>query len=351
MNKTINQENSVSANFILLKIKKHKRNLLIFSVVLLLLVFLFGVVFSKYYYNFLFGPFNRNYQDLNSIDKVNSLKEYFVAVEGTDLYETGVFYTEDGGSRETVVSKCLLLRIEDKFLVVDVPKFKEPNLCVSGKLKQMPDELFDALKETYMESELFTEEFEYVFYPFILDARSFRQPGYLGIMLCMIPLLIIIINIIKIILYTLNPKTHPIYKSICKYGDVDNVASDINNELQMETREKYLNTTITKSWLIVEELNNLKIYKLTDIIWVFRTINTQTGNVPISCQLNIKLYDKKSLDIFFGKNEGLLNAAISSILGKVPWVISGYSIEIYNMWSDNYEDFIRMVDNNKCEGI
>ena len=197
MNKTINQENSVSANFILLKIKKHKRNLLIFSVVLFLLVFLFGVVFGKYYYNFLFGPFNRNYQDLNSIDKVNSLKEYFVAVEGTDLYETGVFYTEDGGSRETVVSKCLLLRIEDKFLVVDVPKFKEPNLYVSGKLKQMPDELFDALKETYMESELFTEEFEYVFYPFILDARSFRQPGFLGIMLCMIPLLIIIINILE----------------------------------------------------------------------------------------------------------------------------------------------------------
>ena len=165
----------------------------------------------------------------------------------------------------------------------------------------------------------------------------------------MIPLLIIVINIIKIILYTLKPKIHPIYKVISKYGDLDAVASDINNELQMETTEKYFNTTITKSWLIVEEFNNLKIFKLTDIIWAYKVINTQSGDVPISYQLNIKFYNKKSLEISFAKKEVLLDKAISSILDKVPWIISGYSTEMFDMWLNNFEDFISMVDNNKGE--
>jgi|BioPla2DNA2_1021312.scaffolds.fasta_scaffold49864_2 hypothetical protein len=349
MNAKINQKNSLSEDFILLKIKKHKKNLIVISGVLFLFIILFSIIFNNYYYNFLFGPFYKNSEDLNSINNVNSLKEYFVTVEGTDFYETGISYTERDGNRQVVISNCFLLNIEDKFLFVDIPRTKEPNLLISGKLKQMPDELLDALKNTYVESEISIEEFEYAVYPFILDARPFRQPGYLGIILCMIPLLIIVINIIKIILYTLKPKIHPIYKVISKYGDLDAVASDINNELQMETTEKYFNTTITKSWLIVEEFNNLKIFKLTDIIWAYKVINTQSGDVPISYQLNIKFYNKKSLEISFTKKEVLLDKAISSILDKVPWIISGYSTEMFDMWLNNFEDFISMVDNNKGE--
>lgn len=349
MNKTINQNNSVSDDFVLLKIKKIKRNLLIISSVIFLALFLFGVIFRRYYYNFFYGPFYKNFQDLNAIDDVNSLKEYFVTVEGTDLYETGVFYTESDGNKEVVVSNCYLLRIEDKFLVVKLPKAKDLSYSFSGKLKKMPDDLLTALKESYMESEIYTGEFENVFFPFMLDATSFRVDGVVGFMFCAIPFFIMLKNIFKIILYTLNPKIHPAYKSLRKYGDIDEVISDIKNELLTETNEKYLNTTITKSWLIAEEFSNLKIYKLKDIIWVFKTINTQNGNIPVSCKLNLKFYNKESLDIYFKTNEELLNAAISSILDKVPWAVYGYSIEYYNMWSKNYEDFIRMVEDNKRE--
>lgn len=311
---------------------------------------LFGVVFKRYYYNFFYGPFYKDYEDLNAIDDINSLEEYFVKVEGTDLYETGIYYAETDGNKEVVLSNYFVLLIGDKFLAVDVPKSKDLSLRFSGKLEKMPDELCDELKKIYMESEIYTEEFENVFYPFMLDAREFREPGIVGIIFCAVILLIIVINFFKVILYTLNPKTHPAYRSIRKYGDVDDVVSEINNELQMESSEKYLSTTITKSWLIVEKFNNLKIYKLADIVWVYKTVRRKWG-IPVLYELSIKFYNKKSINIPFERKEEILDAAISSIFDRVPWAVYGYSIEHHKMWSRNYEDFIRMVEDNKRGGI
>mgnify|MGYP007068109703 CR=1 FL=1 len=60
MNAKINQKNSLSEDFILLKIKKHKKNLIVISGVLFLFIILFIIIFNNYYYNFLFGPFYKN---------------------------------------------------------------------------------------------------------------------------------------------------------------------------------------------------------------------------------------------------------------------------------------------------
>src|SRR6266478_2950072 len=214
------------------QLRRTNRNLLITNLVILVLLLLMTWAFSRYYYNFSYGPFACSRGDLLSITNPESRKEYFVIIQGDSVFDSGFSHVQRTYDKYTNHLKSEwttgyyeLLLINQKLLIVYT---EHPSISINytGSLDTIPHDL---RKEFIDKSESAVKE---TVLPYMLDATPFRTGGYWGLSLIMLVFLISIWNLQNLFRRFVNPSLHPINKSLQPYGDPVQLAGSIENEFR-----------------------------------------------------------------------------------------------------------------------
>ena len=181
------------------------------GVVILVALIIWG--YSKYYYNFIYGPFSISSSQLSSISNPNSIREYFITVKGDTIFDSGFTqiekqvdnYTKKVTSQSAVGYYQLLL-VNDRLLIV-LTEHQSTSKQWVGTLVPVPDDLRKNLIE---DPELKISE---MCLPIMLDTAPFRRYGYVGLAILIPALAISLWNIYSSVRRLVDPSLHPIHKT------------------------------------------------------------------------------------------------------------------------------------------
>lgn len=216
----------------------------------------------KNIYNYFCGPFEMKPENLLSISElkdeggfiekplqnnyyINGNKFYY-RITGYEPIKTRVRYTVNTytDNSQTVVKNIyeyLLLKIEERYLLVRVPLNNSSATKFSGMILPLTPALKHEIK---LHSEVLSNDEDLL--PFIFDATgNFEKNVYYQLAITITLFAILIFFNYKIIIRIMNPKKHPLYKKLSIYGAPEEIAESITREVMDDyTYEdgKYLRT-------------------------------------------------------------------------------------------------------------
>ena len=139
-------------------------------------------------------------------------------------------------------------------------------------------------------------------------------------------------------------QTTPVWKQMSIYGEVEQLAHQVDQDLQMD-KARYKTITLTRSWLIRKGTFTAWISPIGDLAWVYKKVTRHYTNfIPTG---------KTYAVIFVGRHRQRIEVPLSqkqtdNLLGelatRVPWAIFGYSKEIQDAWAKDPGGFVAAVD-------
>ncbi len=309
-------------------------------IVLVLMAF----VLSRYYYNFLKGPFTIDQNELLSIKKPEDRLEYYLAVQGDTALDTGYQYvaTSDNGT-ESVEKYYYALPIQDRLLLV---RTAQANLLdhYTGSLISMPEqemtEVIGALEVEY-------PGLEGVFLPALLDTKDFRENGYLGIGAAILTLILCAVLGITVLRRTLDPLSHPIMRGLAVYGNPELVAAQVEMEID-PTAPKLGSAWVTQTWLIDSHLFKLNVMRINDIVWIYKHVTThRTYGIAVSKTFSAMVCDRNGKRISIQAKEAKVDELLHSLQARAPFALTGYDYDIEKLWRKNRQELVNEVDRRK----
>ena len=332
-------------------IRRTNRNLLLTNLGIFAFLVFVSWASYRYYYNFFYGPFPISRSDLLSLSNPQSKQEYFVAVHGDTILDTGFYRVEQTLDKytkrvesESITGYYELLLIDQRLLIVYTER-PSSSIDFVGSLESIPDDLQEELVD---KSESPLRE---AILPFMLDATSFRTPGYWGLLFLVPAFAFSLWNIQKSVRRFINPSLHPIYKSLQRYGDPLEVARSINNEFQ--SRELFVQLPkcfLTASWLVVPTVFRTDFVHLIYILWVYKRRTKHSVNfIPIGTTFTAVIITRFGRKIEIHSTELGVNRILEALYQRVPWIQIGYSDELEKIFRKNPQELIAYVDNRREE--
>lgn len=333
-------------SFIYRQMKRCNRNLLLTNLIMLGILLIIAASSYNYYYNFLFGPFPMGAGSIEAITNPETLKKSYITVRGNDIEDTGLQYItttyEEGTNRliaTRVESEYYYLFLQDKLLVVKSPPGEATTLSHSGKLVGMSGELRIALIQQL--EDVSPLEFNAVVLPLVLDTQINKVPGWIGLSI-LIPLFFFTVwSLAKFATRSADPLRHPIYAGLGSYGEADQVAEEIEKEIQSSGLTKVQRLFFANNWLLKISPFGLKIIPIQDVLWVYKKVTKQRVNfIPVgkTYSLIIHLRNRKLLTL--GMSQKNVEEALEAFRTRAPQVINGYSDELAYLWNKNFSEFL-----------
>jgi hypothetical protein len=183
----------------------------------------------------------------------------------------------------------------------------------------------------------------------MLDATNFRKNGYWYLGIAIPILLIVIWNLIKFFQRNNYLEEHPVYKKLGNYGVASDIASRIHDEITQSIITG--SVKVTSAWLLIKRFFTIEIENLSDIMWIYKKITTHKayGVITTGKTFEICIMTRNGRAIYTTGKEMQIDEIISNISSKAPWVITGFSNEIKNLWDKERNTFIATVDQKKSE--
>jgi hypothetical protein len=343
------QWSSISAqlqgSFLERQIRRTNRSLLVCSLLLVGSVAIYGAVEWRYYYNFFKGPFEANSAWLESVQHPDEQLKYFVRVQGGDSTDTGIqeVETESGGGspdKETVTSKYSILHLGKRLLIVKSGPRGNGTL-VQGALRQISSE-----EQSNVVAPLIKEvpEASQAFLPMVLDTTDFRDSGWIAFVIGT-PLLGLAGWIyLKLYRRRMAPLTHPIVRSVARYGSIVDTAHQFDTELRGNL-VKVGKATITNSWVLVASEFNLALCRIPDLVWAYKKVTKHSYNgIPAGKTYVIVLYDRHGLPLQIQGKQKNLDSVLALLAERAPWAIIGYSDQLNLSVRTKWPGLVASVD-------
>lgn len=301
------------------------------------------------YINLLTGPFEKTPQDILNITDLKEVQEYYVTITGEEALDTGYYYSSKlWGIFETTYDSFIGLVLEDRLLLVRVSGDPTETITYTGALRtispEIQREVLDDLEREY-------PELSGIFLPFLLDTSSFVVDVGLPLAAGSIAAL----AALGLLLYTLlgmnDGKNHPIMRSLAPYGDPEQVAEDIAQELELEHLILSKHTHLTRRWLIHRTSTSLAATRIIDIAWMYTGVTQhRTNGIPTGKTFKAFIYDRhgKKIEIN-GKKEAHVIEIIEAVAKRAPWAIMGYTKDIERVWNKDRAQILAAVDERKQE--
>lgn len=333
------------------QIGRSNRNFLISNLILLVLLILVAWSASRYYYNFFWGPFNISREELVSIDSPQSRQEYFVVVQGDTVIDSGYSKVEqtinhfaDKVQSQQTVGLYQLLFVNHRLLIV-YTKGPSTEISYSGSLETIPSDLRTTLvKEIRSEDSVIT-------LPYMLNATSFRNDGYLGLFILLPTVMIVLWNLRKVIRRSIDHSVHPIYKSLERHGDARQIAGSIDNEFRAQLHlVELMKCSLTENWLIVPHFLTSEFVPLSQILWIFNEkIKHSIDFIPIFSTYKAVVITYSGERIEIGSRESTVNKILSTIQERIPWVAFGFSERFNKLFRKDHRLLIAEVERQREE--
>lgn len=180
--------------------------------------------------------------------------------------DTGITYTtkytreshseEDGEGILSATLTCADINGVNTLVLAYPHQEVRQGATISGIFTEIPS----VIKQDLSSSGLSGEKIS----PYMLDIRGIEMEAErFDIFLCSALLLIALFLIVKAVIYYVNPLLTPTYRSIDKYGDINSVVMDIENQLKASGTVKITKKEpiYTEDWIVSEDSFKLKIVK------------------------------------------------------------------------------------------
>jgi hypothetical protein len=312
---------------------------------ILLFIFVVGyVLFLRYFYNFLLGPFETEPSKLINADSSRELFQYFITVTGDEIYDTGFEYVtvHDSGYEETDYY-YYALEMGREFVLVETPE-RIDTPTVTGFIKRIPSDIQEKVLDQLVSE---TPSLQGHFMPFMLKTNNFRTGGVVWIITSVGLGAISLILILTTSLQLGNTARHPVMKKLNPFGDPKRIASEIDAELSAEKYTSKL-ATFTKNWVIVFKGLNFQITRYEEVIWLYKKVTQhRTYGVPTGKTFIAMIYDRHGQTLGLQGKETDVDEALTLIAQKSPWAIKGYSEQLFKLYRKNRPAFLAEVEKRK----
>lgn len=322
-------------------IHKINRRKFIIAFILLFIVTISYVLFLRYFYNFLLGPFEMEQSKLINAEGPRELFQYFINVTGDDIYDTGFEYVtvHDSGYEETDYY-YYALEMGREFLLVETPERLDTS-TVTGFIKGIPTDIQKEVLDSLLAE---TPSLQGHFMPFMLKTNNFRMGGFIWIGISVVLGAISLILILTTTLHLGNTDRHPVMKELKPFGEPKRIAGEINAELTAGKLETKL-ATLTENWLIIFKGLNFQATKYSDVIWLYKKITQhRTYGVPTGKTFMAMIYDKHGQTISLQGKEADVDEVLTLVAQKAPQAIKGYAVQLFNLYRKNRPAFLAEVE-------
>lgn len=310
-----------------------------------------GLVFAgantRYIHNFVSGPFALSPADLAQIADPEAAPRYFAQVSGTQVYDTGVQQITVRSRHGKEVSREVsagyyALEVGQKLLIVKSASGQPTQ--VEGELAAIPADL---------DRQIFsTPDMEAVrasFYPFYLDAESFRTPGYWGIGIGLVFLGLFAVSLHEFWPRYRNPSVSPTAVRVAGWGDPIMLSAEIEREFRDSRAHRVGKWTLTDRYVIMSSFFGFDIFRLADLLWAYKKVLKKSTNfIPTGKDYSVVLICYGGQAEIPGSQKKV-DALLQETAQRAPWAFFGYSQELETAFTKHQRDFCLAVEARRQE--
>jgi len=159
-----------------------------------------------------------------------------------------------------------------------------------------------------------------------------------------VPALIAVPGVVAIacwLMRVVNPKRHPIYKRLSRYGDPGQLAAQLNQEFA--TADTAQPTHFGENWLAQADTYGLSLVPWSEIAWLHIYTKTQ-GGVRTSAYVRVWSRSGEQFVAPAGVRPGEAEELFEQLCTRAPWAEAGYSAELDHQWKKQRADFLARVE-------
>lgn len=339
----------MNTNLINSQIKRASRNLFIVNLISLIVSVGILSYYCGEFKNIIFGPKHMRVGETWNIKISGQDARNYISITPEQKASTGVQYirTEyDRMNREksrTVRAVYYVLKDGQDLIIAKIPPNKVESFSYTGWVRKMTSE---EKNELYRDISMLKEN-NYTVSEYILDAEQFPD-SLLMYTIFGVLLVLNLINIFRSVGYFNSPKNHKIYKKLMKYGDADVVINSIEQELPYDLLQNRNDIYFLKSWILSKKFFAFDVYKIDDIIWVYKKVTNHSINfIPTGKTYELILSSQNGTQRPIRLKQQQIDYVLISINQMCPWIIIGFTERIYDMWKSNYSQLVNYVQLEK----
>lgn len=329
-------------------LRRTNRNLLALSGVTAAAVLGVLVLCSGYLYNFFAGPFPADAAALGAIKDAPHESRRFLAVKGERIVPTGLQqvtitkskYTGQERSRRVSAGYGALV-FGSRLLLVKVPGEVQGSEF-KGEIVPIPD--------TVRSRVLTSPRMEAAFFPYMLDAGSYRTGGYVGLSVAALLLLLAGVGLARALKRLSDPTQHPLMQRLRALGEASTVTSQIDAEVtQSAGGVRHGDVQMTPNFLFRPSFLGLDVLRLSDLVWVHGKVTQHSTNgIPTGKTFATVLHDshKATLEVTCRK-EPAMQELLAELTRRAPHALFGHSPELEKAWGQAPQTVIEAVAKRK----
>jgi hypothetical protein len=307
---------------------------------------LFLVANGRYISNFINGPYAMSGEELERIQDPRSAPRYFVRVGGTQKWHSGIqeISTETKGGREvrrSVSADYYFVLVGNHILIVK--SSSDPLKGVEGTLEPISASL-DSMIFNKPELKALHDHF----YPFYLNGDSFREPGYWGIGIGLIILILLVIFAVPAWKRLQNLHTHPVVRRVASWGDPITLSMEIKREHESRPLLRQGRVTMSDHYIFDVNFFRFNVTRFVDLLWAYKSVTRRTVYfiIPAGKEVSAVMHFYGD-SITVGGKEKDIDYLLTCTASKAPWAVFGYSKEIENLFKKNTREFCAAVEAHK----
>ncbi|MGV3605579.1 MAG: hypothetical protein ACO1RA_04160 [Planctomycetaceae bacterium] len=324
------------SSFITQQVSRVRRNLLIANGICLAILLFIAWLASGYFYFFFRGPKEITGDQLVELAQNpgnGNLLEY-VRFPDQEMLPTGIQEESTTDDKVYSVNPYYLVAIGEKLLLVKTEKPVPPRFSLLGPVSAISVKSDVEARDLILQTR---PDLRQRLLPITLNgAAAFNVAGYIGVAFLLPFFVLCSYNIVRGLHGPSGLALHPVTRSLSRLGDVLQVASQIDAEVQKGTMYKLGKTTVTEQWLLIPTTFGLTVVSLPNIVWGYHLVVGQTHAIVL------QLHTKSHVAVNMADKE--IDALLREIHSRVPWIKLGYNSELYRNWQKNRDTIIAEVD-------
>jgi hypothetical protein len=306
------------------------------------IVIILVVANRRYFANFFGGPYELGQAELDAITDVSEAPKTFAVVNGSGVFDTGLRQvTRKKGPKSGRSAGWYALAVGDRLLAC---KSKDgQRTTYEGELKPMP---VDFTKRFLDSPEV--REIRDKFYPFHLETRSFRTPGWIALAAILVFATLLAWKGFAAWRYAQDPAAHPLMQRVAVWGDPASIAETAEQEARAPLIEAG-GWRITETFLIQSRYFMFDVLRNSDLLWGYKKVTKNSVNfIPTGKSYEAVLQCRGGVATMGGKEKEV--DEILAVAARVaPWATFGFSKEIEHEFRKNTAAFCEAVDRRKAE--
>lgn len=277
---------NLNSRLVEIEVRRTNRNLFLWSLGLAATIAWTLLSNLDYFRNFVNGPYEIGYLQLALPLSAEERVQRYVKISGDELIPTGIQefsirkdrHSGREISRQTT-SDYLMLTLGDRFLLIKAPYGRPNVLTYEGVLEEIPHDL---LTEIVWPIENSRSELRGVFFAQMLNCRSYREDGYLAMILLLPVTILMLAGFYLWYRRTVDISLHPLVSQLARYGNLGDVSYYIDSEFSSCDAIRINNHIVTRNFLLYRGYFNSQIIPVGAINRAYMKVTKHSVNfVPI----------------------------------------------------------------------